>query len=356
MKCFPAILIALAGSLPAGAIVSAGDSQVSAYYYPWYGADGQHWESGYEGKAEGKGPELGEYDSRSPEVIRRHLADSQAFGIDNWICSWWGPGSREDETLRRHILPELEAAGRSANPVTFSIFYEAAGILGLDPETGIEFDTSKTTLFAGHFRYLADHYFSHPAYRRVEGKPVVSLYLSRAFAGDYARAIASVRAVAAARGFSLFLVGDEVYWGDPDSERIGLYDAVTPYNMHGPAEYAGLDDWTPFIADCDAVYGRWREAAAAVGVKFIPGAMPGFDSRGVDPAAHYPISRQLRPGAGPVSTFAAMAEMAKRHLDPSLREVAITSFNEWHEGTGIEPAKGEGESAGEVIGRVFGGE
>lgn len=344
----------LAGMLLACATAFPGETRVSAYYYPWYGTDGNHWDLGYLGKHDGKGPALGEYDSRSPEVIRQHLATSREFGIDNWVCSWWGPGSREDETLRRHVLPELETAGKAANPVTFCLFYEAAGLLGLDLQKGIVFDTAKTNLFASHFRFMADEYFSHPAYLRVDGKPVVYLYLSRAFNGDASRALGTARAVASARGFDLYLVGDEVYWGDPDPERLKRFEAVTSYNMHGPVQYAGLEDWTPFLKDCETVYQCWQRAAAAVGVKFIPGVMPGFDSRGTDPTAHYPIPRQLSPGAGPVSFFEAMGEMAKRHLDSVSPEVAVTSFNEWHEGTQVEPGKGESEKAGEVLGKVFG--
>ena len=90
-----------------------------------------------------------------------------------------------------------------------------------------------------------------------------------------------------------------------------------------------------------------RRAAAAVGVKFIPGVMPGFDSRGTDPTAHYPIPRQLRPGAGPASFFEAMGEMAKRHLDSVSPEAAVTSLPEWHVGTQVEQEKGESEKAGE---------
>jgi glycoprotein endo-alpha-1,2-mannosidase len=346
-------LITLIG-LVAG-LGSGGEITVSAYYYPWYGAGGQHWELGYDGQKDGRGPLAGEYDSRSPEVIARHLALSREMGIDNWVCSWWGPDSSEDVTLRDHVLPVLAAAREKGEVTpTFCLFYEAAGLLGLDSEEKIHFDSATIHRFAGHFRFIADEYFSHPAYRRVGGKPVVYLYLSRTFAGDVPRALAAIRAIGLARGFEFFLVGDEVYWGEPDPERIRLYDAVTPYNMHGPTEYAGLTDWTPFLADCDRVYTRWREVATSLGVEFIPGVMPGFDSRGVDPTAHYVIPRRLRPDAGPLSTFATMSEMAKKHLDPALREVTITSFNEWHEGTAIETAKGEEESAATVIRSVFG--
>ncbi|NLT71077.1 MAG: hypothetical protein GXX91_10340 [Verrucomicrobiaceae bacterium] len=339
--------------------VGAGESTcVSAYYYPWYGADGRHWELGYEGRDTEGGPAAGEYDSRSPALLREHFEVSRQFGIGNWICSWWGPGSWEDVTLREHLLPPLATAREAGEkPPTFCLFYEAAGLLGLDPERGIYFDEAKREDFANHFRFLTENYFSDPSYRRIDGKPVVFLYLSRAFEGDYRRALAEVRAVVRARGLELYLVGDEVYWGEPDHERIRLYDAVTPYNMHGPTGYAGLTDGTSFLADCDEVYARWSRVAQEAGVHFIPGILPGFDSGGVDAAAHYVIPRRLRPGAGPLSTFAAMSAMAKKHLDPALREVAITSFNEWHEGTAIEPAKGAEASAAktaEVIRRVFG--
>jgi hypothetical protein len=70
--------------------------------------------------------------------------------------------------------------------------------------------------------------------------------------------------------------------GEPEAERIRLYDAVSPYNMHGPLEYAGLADWTPFLADwtpfladCDALYTRWRTPATELGVAFIPGKNTG---------------------------------------------------------------------------------
>lgn len=336
------------------AVSTGSETRISAYYYPWYGSDGTHWNEGYQGKKEGLGPLLGEYDSGSVEVIRRHLGMSHEAGIDNWICSWWGSGSREDETLRSRILPELETLGQGKPNLSFCLFYEAQGLLGLDPETGIEFDSAKVNLFAGHFRWMADHYFSHPAYYRINARPVVYLYLSRTFSGDYPRALATARAVCAARGFDVYLVGDEVYWGDPDQERLRLLDAVTPYNMHGPREFEGLRDVTPFIESCDALYARWREAAAAVGVGFIPNSMPGFDSSGVAPGAHYVIPRRLRPDAGPLSTFEAMSKMALRHLDPGLREMTITSFNEWHEGTQIEPSKNGDDEAGEILKRLSG--
>lgn len=330
-----AVLAALAGS----GMAYPAEPVVSAYYYPWYGADGRHWDLGYAGRDTGQGPALGRYDSRAEETIRRHIAWSAEFGIDNWIASWWGPGSWEDETLLRHVLPALGKMAAAGQPApTLCLLYESEGLLGLDPERGIEFNEEKIRAFSDHFRHLAEHYFAHPSYQRVGGRPVVYLYLSRTYTGDFARALATARAVAEARGFRVYLIGDEIYWGEPDARRIGYLDAITAYNLHGPTEWAGLEDWTGFVEACGAVHVRYRDVATPLGTAIVPGLIPGFDTGG----RHYTIPRVLKPGAGPDSLLEAMAAMAARHIDERLGHVAITSFNEWHEGTQVEPDGGGG--------------
>lgn len=263
---------------------------------------------------------------------------SNDLGIDTWICSWWGPESWEDTTLRSAVLPVLLPEAGHDPELTFCILYETGGILGLDPERGIEFDEASTATFVEHFRFLASRYFSHPAYRRIGGKPVVYLYLSRTFSGEYAAALAKARAAAAELGFSLFLVGDEVYWGEPDKERISRLDAVTSYNMHGPKKYAELEDYRGFVEDCGEVYRRYRDVAEELGVTFIPGVMPGFDAtHTANGANYYVIPRTLSPGSSE-TLLGAMEAMAKPLVDPVLRTVALTTFNEWHEGTQVEPS------------------
>lgn len=267
---------------------------------------------------------------------------SNDLGIDTWICSWWGGNSWEDVTLRSTVLPVLMPSVETDPPFTFCILYESAGILGLDPEKGIEFDAPTTEKFVNDVIFIADRYFSHPAYRKIEGKPVVYLYLSRTFSGEYGDAIRRAREAVRQLGYSLYLVGDEVYWGDPDRERMATLDAVTAYNMHGPEVYADLDDYSGFLVDCDAIYKKYRSAAAELGVGFIPGFMPGFDAtRTPNGAAYYVIPRKL--SVESERTFLeAMEEMALRHIDPALKTLALTSFNEWHEGTQVESSKGDG--------------
>ena len=265
---------------------------IGAYYYPWYDSNGLHWSEGYYGKNKGQQPALGLYSSRAQKTIQQHITWSADLGIDHWICSWWGPGSWEDQTLKNQILPEL--ADNPAAP-KFCLLYESAGLLGLSDEHGINFDeTGQTAKFAEHFRYLARNYLSHPNYLRIDGKPVIYLYLTRTFSGDYAFALKRARVAAEAQGFELYLVGDEVFWAKPDNIRIQQFDAITSYNMHGPERFADLTDWRPFIEEVEAVYQNYRDVASSHGVNFIPGVMPGFDANHTE-TIYYPIPRTLSP-------------------------------------------------------------
>src|SRR3546814_7654960 len=89
---------------------------------------------------------------------------------------------------------------------------------------------------------LADTYFGHPSYLRVDGRPVVILYLTRVLVGDVAGAMAEVRVMWRARGHDPYVIADEVFWNvtadlrpasfttRPQESRSPLFDAITSYN------------------------------------------------------------------------------------------------------------------------------
>ena len=317
----------------ASGVSSAADRDVAVYYYPWYDID-RHWQEGYLRSLllPAQPPELDEYSSRSTDLINQHLDWSESFGIDSWICSWWGPGSWEDQTIRNDISPLM--AGRD---VSYCLLYESAGLLNLQSDQ-IFFDESRIATFRSHFQYIGDTYFSDPHYLKVDGRPAVYLYLTRTFTGDYQQALQAIRQDAQALGFELFLIGDEVYWGAADAIRIAELDGITAYNMHGPLQYSGYPSNTNFIPDVAAKYAEYRSVAETLGVAFIPNILPGFNDRAVRLSAdHYVIPNQYEEGADDSSTFSTFADMAGAFIDSSLNTVCITSFNEWHEDTQIEP-------------------
>jgi hypothetical protein len=309
---------------------------VAAYYYPWYDVGGARWRAGYlRGRlAAPQAPALGEYDSRDPATLAAHYRWAQRYGVDVFVCSWWSPGGYEDVTIRDHLL-ESPARG----PTRIALLYESLTRLGGTTERIVVDDAARATLVAD-FDYFARTYFNRPGYYRIDGRPVVFLYVSRLFRGDYAQALAAVRALVRERyGLELFLVGDEIDWdGKPNRRRIRLFEAITAYTMHSHNQPARWARGARFGEGVRTRYRTFGAAAAAEGVRLVPGALPGFNDRGVRPDANNPILPPDLPAGGDgQSLFADLLALAGRSVDPHLGLMTITSWNEWLEDTQIEP-------------------
>lgn len=313
----------------------AADRHVSVFYYPWYDDD-RHWGEGYLRHLTDpvQEPLLGFYSNRDDQVVERHLQWSREYGIDNWICSWWGPESWENNTILDFVSPNLHESD-----VTYCLFYESAGLLNMQ-NGRINFDEQRTNIFRQHFKFIANQFFDDPAYYKIDGRPVVYIYLTRTFEGDYVNAIQWVRQDIAEMGFDLFLIGDEVYWGSPNFTRIAALDGITAYNMHGPHEYDGYPMETRFLEKVAEKYTTFRFIANLANTVFIPKIMPGFNDRGVRLFAdHYVIPTQVHPDSSHTSTFEHYAHLSEAFIDSNLNALCITSFNEWHEDTQIEPTE-----------------
>ena len=88
-----------------------------------------------------------------------------------------------------------------------------------------------------------------------------------------------------------------------------------------------------------AAQAGWRELAHAEGAAFIPATTPGFNDKGVR-NGHEAVSRKLSEEAEFGSLFRAMLAQAVKYADESTgRILMVTSWNEWHEDTQIEPVE-----------------
>jgi glycoprotein endo-alpha-1,2-mannosidase len=293
---------------------------VGAYWYPWYDSDGRHWNDGYLGK-----PLLGRYKSADPTVINRQIDWATGHGIDFWATSWWGRSSFEDEVIRSSLL---SAALR--DDIQFAILYESTGQLYMND--GV-FDLSNATnkqMFVSDMRYLAETFFEEPNYLHIDGRPVVFLYLTRIFVGDVAQTFQEAReAVRQVTGNEIFIIGDEVYWQAPTRSRLALFDGVTAYNMHTSVPNIAQG----FAWKVTNQYQQWALAATAAGVTFVPDILPGFDDTAVRPEASHPIIPRSP------ELFSEQLITSLRIANGLARIVMITSWNEWHEYTSIEPSE-----------------
>lgn len=320
---------------------------VGAYWYGWYGSSGRHWQDGYVRHvlSTPQRPQLGEYDSRDVNVIATQLGWARQAGVDHLISSWWGQGSYEDVTTRDYLL-----ASPAIGTTRIALLYESLALLPVSSGV-ITFDATAEAKLIADVDYMARTYFVNPHYERVDGKPVVYLYVTRIWRGDYAHAIATLRSTIRARyGYDLYLIGDEVDWdGSPVADRIRLLDAITAYTMYSDLQRPGWPADTLFLDGVRSRYTQFQAVAAANGVRFIPDAMPGFDDRGVRLAAnHYvlPLEVSAAMPTGSWSLFSGMLDAAAPFIDASRPMLTVTSWNEWHEDTEIEPTAAAATSTG----------
>ncbi len=260
---------------------------------------------------------------------------AQRFGVDVFVCSWFGPGGYNDLTIRDHLLPSP-----ARGPTRISILYESLQRMGSGPDARIHLDAANTATILSDFAYLARTYFNDPGYYRIDGRPVVTIYATRIFRGDVAGLVASLREVVeSATGMNPYLIGDEVDWDSvPDPSRIALFDAITGYTLYSRTQPAGWPSTTHILARIQRHVRSYAQVAADEGVGFIPDAMPGFNDRGFRPAdRHHVLPPAVRRGGAATSLFAASLTAAGMLVDPLLGVLAVTSWNEWHEDTQIEP-------------------
>ncbi|HZQ15211.1 MAG TPA: hypothetical protein VFA82_00430 [Gaiellaceae bacterium] len=281
LLCAPFVLLALPASLPAAGSAPS----VAIFYYPWYGTaahDGQwqHW--GQDGHtppddiAAAYYPADGVYSSDDTAEIARQMDEIRSAGVDQVVVSWWGRGSPEDARL-----PLVLTAAR-ADQLSVAVH--------LEPYAG---------------RTLAS-VVADVAYLNRVG--VGTIYVYEPFDGitvsDWATARVALHA------------GGEAFY------------AETP--MVGAAAAAGFDGVYTYdiVTYGGRMFGRLCQEAHRHHLLCAPSVGPGYDARrsGVD--------QRVKPRRDGF-TYDAMWRAA---ITARPDFVTVTSFNEWHEGTQIEPA------------------
>jgi glycoprotein endo-alpha-1,2-mannosidase len=267
---------------------------VSIFYYPWYGTpalDGsyQHWQQGGHlpptDISSDYYPVRGAYSSGNPRVVDTQMGELARAGVREVVSSWWGWGSVEDSRL------PLVVQAAQAHGMTVAVQLEP-----YDPRNPPYLNRSAQSVVTdlGHLRELG--------ITRVYVYAPFSDVPDAAWAGITAGAqglqlLAQTANVAraAADGFAGVYTYDIVRYGSSSLERI-----------------------------CRRAHAANLVCAPSVG--------PGFEA---DRATGDAQSKPRREGR----TYDDMWSAAIR---ARADRVTITSYNEWHEGTQIEPASSAG--------------
>jgi hypothetical protein len=349
-----------------------------AFYYPWYGGPPayRHWASATGDprfahdprRAVERGPRypdgvrrdiastdypaLGPYDSRDRGLIDRHLRWSSRAGIDVLVSSWWGPGSYEDAGLGRL----LDRIGTTHSRVRAAAYLETWKLFeGGQLQPGFLLQPGNFSpagrerirrTAADWISYLLERHGRRRAFAHVakggRSVPVVFVY----FAGlldplEWQDVFARVRA---RTGIDAFYQGD-VEGADPQAQArafdgIHVYNPA-PYTVEGDLSLAArvLDPNAAVRLSTSAAtdpvtvggdYGVLSTEARGLGRSWAATVIPGFDDRRVRNPG-FVVSRER----GGERTYDLLW---RRALGSAPDWVLVTSFNEWHEGTEIEPS------------------
>ena len=287
--------------------------EVLAFYYGWYGTkarSGQdiHWlnpDTARERIADAPNyPVGGPYDSLDPAVITRQMAQIKAAGITGLIVSWWGQTDRTNDQLRR----VLDAAGAQGLKVTAYLEQVASA-------EGVAEDTL----------YLYRTYARHPAWLRLDNKPVI-MYFDRLMQDigldgwQKARALIEKQVPNAISYIATANTLKEI------KARKSAFDGLHIYSQ----QFEGAESRLIPALWRAKYYREW--VAAQQGAKVTTATiLPGFDDRlQLDRKGKRPVIK--REDGKPFRDLWNAAIAAKPDW------ILIVSFNEWHEASQIEPS------------------
>lgn len=278
------------------------DDIVCAFFYGWWGniyfrqspeGPGGGWEHWQEG---GKNPPVTWsanyipnfpnskwnpntqlYDSWDTNVLKWQDKAMARAGIDIAISSWWVPNNSTDRTLAKAI--------RMCKSVQWCIYYEPEGY-GDPPPQRIYND----------IKYVIDNYGSSRNYAKINGKWLVFVYIAQNSANRWREA----KAMLAADGYDVYLnadIRDSLTSNHP-------WDGIHRYHPTVHREFSDTDvDDSTWISPGYWVYGRERPV----------------------------LERSL-------SKFKSAWSSAVRNKE-DYRFILLETWNEWHEGTQIEPGQ-----------------
>lgn len=295
---------------------SANPPWILAHYMPWYTANpassewGWHWTMNHfdpnelaDGKREIASkfyPLIGPYDSGDPHVLEYHLLLMRLAGIDGVVVDWYGlTDYRDYAQLHRNTTRLLQQCERLA--MKFVICYEDQTIPAL-----VQAERISASNRVGHateeLQWLGKYWFNSPAYLRLDNKPVL---LSFGHSGlndeEWTQCLSQLPFPVA-------------YF----SQDVRRQAAMGSFGW--PAPKVGMQQVDRFLSEAS----NWPSA--------IPAAFPRF----VD------VYREAKVGSG----FPTLADNDGKTLETTLRKalrsaapiVQIATWNDWGEGTQIEPS------------------
>ncbi len=374
-----------------------GDYHVSAYYFPNYHVDprnekmyGKGWTEWqlvrqalprFPGHRQPRVPQWGYEDEADPAVFARKIEAAADHGLDSFIFDWYW---YENAPFLNRALEQGYLRASNREQLKFALMWANHDWIDIMPLKRSERATPRL-LYPGNVSlqafleaidYVVETYFKIPTYWKIDGCPYFSIYelyrIVQSFGGVPAarQALDIFRQKTRAAGFpDLHLNG--IIWGIqllPGEQSVANpRDLVTALGLDSVTSYVWIHHvempvfpQTAYSYVNQAIQNYWAEASAGYGVPYYPNVTVGWDSspRTVQSDVFDNVGYPFTPTLGdstPAAFKAALADV-RRFLDarPGQPKIMnINAWNEWTEGSYLEPDTEHGMAYLDAIRDVF---
>jgi len=295
-------------------------------------------------------PLRGQYYSNDVLVVEAQNEEKNYYGIPVDVVSWWGPDHYSYALFKEGYLKASNFKTRK-----FCFLYEIAGRLKqsrviYNQETNEQLDSSQKEwkkryyfdfndpynqeTFLSDINFLEKRHFQKLNYYRIDGKPVVYIWLDN---------LANFGPTSHLARKKVYLIGSEPIFYPPEVGeeyrfmRQRWYDAITCYGINPSyvAETYGslTDECIAEYTQCAWKWGHHLKLYAPNTKLFLPVEFSYHDNHGDRRNGKNRIFYCLQ-GQGE-----KFVQQVKYLVDsmPRIKGIHITSYNEHYEGTGCEP-------------------
>lgn len=385
----------LAEDSHARAEIARGNYLIGAYYFPGFHPDprisadhGPGWtewellkraESRFPGHRQPKVPLWGFEDESSPQVFARKISAAADHGLSHFLFDWyWYEGAFLNGALDSGYLNapnnhRLKFALMWANHDWFDV--QPAKLHG--PDLLLHSGAVNRETFEALTDHVIEKYFKHPCYWMIDNKPYFSIYelyrlvLGLGDPGATRNALDRFRAKTRNAGFAGLHL-NAVMWGVqilPGEQQIqnvkqlldtlGV-DSVTSYVWIHHVQLPHFPV-TPYAYAAQRMQDYWSTIGAEAGLPYFPNVTMGWDASPRTCQSDsfinrsYPFMPTL--GENKPAAFETALRNVKTYLDAnqsSRRIFNLNAWNEWTEGSYLEPDTVNGLAYLRAIRDIFG--
>jgi glycoprotein endo-alpha-1,2-mannosidase len=323
---FLASTILLLRSPQASGSEQPSDIPTFAFYYPWYGTPSvsgywYHWNNSNHNPdniTNGRRdipatdyPLLDVYDSNNETVISQHIQWAKQAGIGCFIISWWGINDFTDNASK-HIMKICEQ-----DNFNFTFYYE---------------NTTSINQTLDDLTYLLNTYGNSSAFYKIDRRPVIFVYqrardsLERGAYPSFDNGWKDVVQDLRANGENPYIIMDFGEYEYDIKTFVDYFETfVDGIHVYNDIEILGI--YPPIM---QTIYRNASDLAHSHNKTFIATIAPGFNNT---VAGNHILPVVDRQNGATYSLFWQIANASRPD------GYAVTSFNEWHEGTEIEPSR-----------------